>query len=159
MNAETRQHVETAFQEWSHASRVLWDARNAYRTEPRTANLNRRLELRAAQRVAEENHDAANTALLAIQDIARKEFAAARGWVFGARKERLRIVNHAGGILDHEETLTVACRPAVLTHTYESLKNVRQFAEANSLNAEVLPWSWYYPNGTLAVLFTSRAAP
>jgi hypothetical protein len=62
-----------------------------------------------------------------------------------------------GRVLDHEEFLRNPI--GVITHTYESLQNVRQFAEENDLNAEVLDWSWYFPGGTTAVLFTARAAP
>ena len=155
MNEQTRKKVVVAFQAWSKASRVLWDADSICRAERRAADLTRRMELEATKRQARVVFEAANRALEETREYARREFAAARGATFSGWRIRMPSRNSAR-VIDHEEYLEVGEQAALITHTYMSLRNVLQFTAENELNAEVLPWSWYYPGGTIAVLLTAN---
>jgi hypothetical protein len=114
--------------------------------------------------------------LLSLRESMCRSLAEERGWRVAKTDFSLRqlLAGHAGRYLsadylgtrhypeiDHEECFRVPVRPyrpaAILTHSYAPQGEVLEFAERCGFDAEVLPWSWYYPSSCVAVLLTRRA--
>ncbi|MGA8610301.1 MAG: hypothetical protein WB760_01020 [Xanthobacteraceae bacterium] len=135
----TRAMVETAYNEWIAASHALWDARMALSPELY------KLDLEHNRRVAK---------LREARHVAAQELAASRGWHLTNR--RLRPLPLKYPVVDHAEFfLTSDGEPAaVLTHSYAPWLAIRRFASEHGLAVERLDWSWHYPGGCIAALFT-----
>jgi hypothetical protein len=139
MNPNTRTALETAYVAWNSASL----AHDAARKSP--APDRRRLE-----RVLES----AQTELTQAQQAARAEFANARTWRIS--KRWLAQVPLKYPVVDHAEFfLTNDGEPAaLLTHSYAPWAAIRRFASEHGLSVERLDWSWHYPGGCIAAVFT-----
>jgi hypothetical protein len=134
-------------------------------------------ELHQARIAAEDAYEKTCKALYSTQQQARAEFLKGRpnGWKFApARGDGETLYTEklykqlaraglptvsTGPALDHPEVvLCEKCPVAVVSHSYATQKQIEQYVAANHLNAEFLWWSWYYPGGCTAVLFTKGDA-
>jgi hypothetical protein len=101
---------------------------------------------------------------------AAKDFATARGWRLSKRffapeallngRTRRDQGNQHFPEIDHAQCFFDGCRHpiALLTHSYARWEQLVAFAEAQHLNIERLPVSWYNPDGCIAALLTRGAA-
>ncbi|HWG75803.1 MAG TPA: hypothetical protein VN660_03320 [Steroidobacteraceae bacterium] len=102
----------------------------------------------------------------------REAFARAHGWrisLSGFSVDQLRTgrtarrwneFSYYRGVIDHPDYFRTPGKPsrpaAIITHTYASLDDCIEFTAGESITAKLLPESWYYPGGTIAVLFTKN---
>lgn len=142
----------------------IWQKASLAYHEAEKAKMPGRYSLLIARRKAEVDLDA-------LQKMCLAEFARSRGWKVkknnGITLQRLLAGRMLGDSLDrsgchpeidHRECFMFDRRPkAILSHTYASWDRCLGFALEHGLYAEQLPFSWYYPGGTIAVLFTRQA--
>jgi len=108
-------------------------------------------------------------ALAQMRATERSRLATERGWHVSRRtftaKElidgriaiRHRHGESAGPVIDHPDCFVLDHKPAaIVSHTYAPWEKCVEFAQELGLDAERLEFSWYYPGGTIAVLFTRR---
>jgi hypothetical protein len=65
-------------------------------------------------------------------------------------------------IIDHATWYRDRCsrRPAaILSHTYTPLPTIVTYAAQVRLDVEVLPFSWYFPHVTIAIILTPQRSP
>lgn len=141
-----------AHRDWVDASRA---ASGVKRPDPGYYTLQARLRLASVALEAARNRD-------------RAAFEKARGWKFckwfslcqlkvGSPRRKFGELVGAYPEIDHAEYLRIGRRPvAILSHSYAAWETLQAFAEKHGLDAEPLSASWYYPNGTQAVVFTVR---
>jgi hypothetical protein len=172
----TQQKVEAAHDRLFRANQAKSAARKALEAVNWTRPSAEYDTFRAASRAREM----ADSEMQIVRTAASAEFAAERGWKFAKhfKVAELRRGRRGGGkgtgryyrytadsatrrdagALDHMEFLTLDRKPvAIITHSYNSFAQVAEFARSEGLLAEELPYSWYYPGGTVAVVLT--AAP
>jgi hypothetical protein len=119
-------------------------------------------------------YDYADAELARLQRACANELAAARGWkIYSGTKGWITISQllagnfhgstsersdeNPGHVIDHRDNFTLDRRPvAILSHTYVPWDDCVTFARQRNLVPERLPFSWYYPERTTAVLFTRR---
>jgi hypothetical protein len=160
MATTTRALVEKAFREWTTVSIAHWDARKA----------------KAANRYAlSQQLDDKTFALNAAQLAARNEFAAATGWRFSKKWFGLDALTPAvpcrigaptvptlspyGGVVDHPECWKLGRQPIAITvHSYATHEQIAGFAAALGLNVEILPFSWWNPDGCICAVFTGSTS-
>jgi hypothetical protein len=105
-----------------------------------------------------------------IREAHREEFARSRGWICArtsfsveqlreGRHGRFRVEDYGNQyqpIVDHAEHYRWPVRPfrpaAIVTHSYAPADAVVRWAAEHGLEAEVLPWSWYFPGHATAVV-------
>lgn len=111
--------------------------------------------------------------LYRLQDACTHALATSRGWRIYKSQitvEQLttgRMVNRYRGerdpdghIIDHAEYFMCQRKPvAILTHSYAPIESCLEFARQRGLTAELLPFSWYFPGRSVAVLFTKQTTP
>jgi hypothetical protein len=136
---------------------------------------------RGVERVAlRSEFYSALTELNTARDIALKEFEDSHGWQLSRRGFGLCALGASGlegyPIIDHRECFVDdAAQPvAIVSHTLCSFggthplrsphsirpwEYVQAYAEHHGLAAELLPSSWYWPDGALGVVFTRGARP
>ena len=172
----TRASVETAYAESVKASGALDVACRADRAR-RNEGRSWSADLYEARKAAEDADAQAFKALYSTQQQARAEFLQGRpkGWEFAPQRgdgqtlftgKLLKQLPQAGlppwadlPCVDHTEAIICDRQPvALVSHSYASREEIEQYATANHLNAEFLWWSWYYPGGCTAVLFTKGEA-
>jgi hypothetical protein len=97
-----------------------------------------------------------------------EKLAAARGWAVSRRAFTLQELKegivrrscppeYEHPIIDHPDCFKLGLKTvAIVSHTYSKWEACTEFAQLHGLNAERLDFSWYYPGGTIAVLFTCR---
>ncbi|HTC52012.1 MAG TPA: hypothetical protein VK700_08765 [Steroidobacteraceae bacterium] len=94
-----------------------------------------------------------------------KIYSGTKGWItisqliagnfHGSTSERSD--ENPGHVLDHRDCFTLERRPvAILSHSYVPWDACVTFARQRNLIPERLPFSWYYPERTIAVLFTRQ---
>jgi hypothetical protein len=120
-----------------------------------------------AFRQADRNSEGrAHNELVRLRNVEREKLAAERGWTIsryftlqelkeGRRARRGLPYDIEGLILKHPDFFKLGQQPiAIVSHTYAPWEKCVEFAQDHRLDAEKLDFSWYYPGGTLAVLFT-----
>jgi hypothetical protein len=119
-------------------------------------------------------YDVANAELVRQQRACANELAASRGWkVYSGTKGWVSVSQLIAGnfhgttiergdenpdhVIDHRDSFTLDRRPvAILSHSYAPWDDCVTFARQRNLIPERLPFSWYYPERTIAVLFTRQ---
>jgi hypothetical protein len=99
----------------------------------------------------------------------RARLATERGWIVSRRSFTLqelkdgrfarltRLSECERPIIDHPDCFVLDRKPAaIVSHMYAPWEQCSEFAQLHGLDAERLYFSWHYPNGTLAVIFTRR---
>jgi len=145
-------------------------ARHAYESKRGSENT-------AALFNAEVDSRRARDHLAELQRLERDKFARARGWRVSSRNiytaQLLAGTLSRGGYRDdcaieHRESFVgwrddsprtpQACRypKAILSHTHDTWESCVHSAEKCGLSVERLPYSWYWPGGCIAALFTRR---
>ncbi len=86
--------------------------------------------------------------------VSRRVFTA-RDLIDGRILTRTPSGETAGPVIDHPDCFVIGRKPvAMVSHTYSTWEKCVEFSQANGLQVERLEFSWYYPGGTLPVLFT-----
>jgi hypothetical protein len=157
VNNVTPEQIQAANKVVVDADRALKQARERKAPWPEISKLKTELDAE----IAKYN---------ALQYAALQEFAQERGYKFArwgtvinaAARSSLADYglpdsdNHA--VMDHCQIAVDGRRPvAVLVHSYEPLERIERFAAERHVRMEVLPWSWWNPGNTTAVLFTPAA--
>jgi hypothetical protein len=143
--------LTAAYEEYVAAARARDDARIRARTHGTRSEY---LKADRAMYAALEKYNA-------LKESARTAFAASRGWRYDKKRwvhvterghyER-RIVKNPEFFRDKEGNTV-----GLITHTNAKHEEVAGYAARNGYNAEVLPFSWLYPDIYDAVLLTLKA--
>jgi len=180
VSLETAQATATRCYEWEQAEYATHLLERLARLGGSTSRSYKAAFHGAQQRLLAATHD-----FNAAAEAARHEFAARRGWKYlgrsqcsveGLKEGRVdaavipaktwkQAKEHAARrtlIVDHDESYVdpgdYNLPRAIVSHTYSTRAQVEAFAEEQGLGLEVLTYSWYFPVGCTAVVFTRAAS-